>query len=473
MGAIRATTAAVLILFTAVAVAGDCVTMARLISTRASEPNLVAGPAAWSGSVLGVAKTQEGVETAVWFAVYDEALQTLVPDRLIANDSRDIVGLEWTGTEFGLFYRTNTERLHLQRISMMGDPIGGPIAITPGRKVYTGDEIDVEWNAVVDGYVVARDISQGAYKGLWVTFVSRDGTHRADRKLPVFVGPQANLSLSVTDTGVVGVFFTNTSAELLLARLTETGLPVAIAVTPTAGGYIETAALGDLFVVTHSVPNGAKTEIRWLVVDTSHHIVRPEEVLVTGSGDDVWPLALIANDEEIALAYIDAEDRDEPLGTAYRLRRFTAGGTTLSDTNFAAADIGSAARSESSHDFAWTGRSYLQAAFRSTPDRLNSHLLRYCPLRVSVDTDVASGRPGRPVVFTAFPDGGAAAYSYEWVFSNDPLQRVYRTQSVTRTYEEEGTYSAALLVKDSAGSTFSTTYTINVVNSVRRRAARH
>ncbi|MGZ5433073.1 MAG: hypothetical protein ACXWH7_09105, partial [Thermoanaerobaculia bacterium] len=98
MGAIRATAAAVLILFTAVAAIGDCVTTTRLISTRQSQPNLVNGPVAWSGSVLGVAKTQEGVATAVWFAGYSEDLQTLVGDRLIANDSRDIVALEWTGT---------------------------------------------------------------------------------------------------------------------------------------------------------------------------------------------------------------------------------------------------------------------------------------------------------------------------------------------------------------------------------------
>ena len=469
MGAIRATAAAVLILFTAVAAVGECVTTARLISTRSSDPNLVAGPVAWSGSVLGVAKTQEDAPTAVWFAAYDEALQTLVPDRLVANDARDIIGMEWTGTEFGIFYRTNNQRLLLQRVSMTGIPIGGPIGITPARTVYAGDEIDVDWSPALDAYVVARDISQGQHAGLWATFVSRDGTHRADRKLPVFASAQSNLSLSVTDAGIVGLFFQNISGGISFARLTETATPVSNTITSTAGNFIETAAQGNRFIVVHSVADGSTTKIHWLAVDTSHQIVKSDGLLLEGSGADVWPLALIATEDEIALAYVDAENRAEPLDKEYRLRRFTIGGTTITDTYFAAADIGSAQRSESKYDFVWTGSSYLQAAFRSAPDRLNSHLLRYCPLRVEIGTDVAYGRPGQPIVFTAFPDGGAPSYSYEWTFGD--ATRIFRTQSVSRTYEEVGTYTALLTVTDSSGATVTTEYTINVVN-VRRRAVR-
>jgi hypothetical protein len=469
MGAIRATAAAVLILFTAVAAVGQCVTTVRLISTRQSEPNLIAGPVAWSGTVLGVAKSQEGSSTAVWFAGYDESLQTLVSDRLIATDARDIVSLDWTGTEFGLFYRTANQRLHLQRISTTGDRIGGVIPITPGRTVYAGDEIDIEWSPADDAYVVARDISQGQHKGIWVTYVGRDGTHRADRKLPVFAASQSNLSLSVTSTGIAGLFYADFSGGISFARVTETGSVIALGVTTVPGNYIESAAQGNLFIVTHSVETAGKTEIRWLVVDTSHNVIRPDGLLVQGSGDDAWPLALIANDEEIALAYIDAANRGEPNDKAYRLHRFTLDGTTLTDTNFAAADLGAASRSESVHDFVWTGTSYLQAAFRESPDRLNSHLLRYCPLRANIGTDVVYGRPGQPVVFTALPQGGAPGYSYEWTF-DDPT-RIFRSQSVTRTYQETGTYTATLKVIDSAGATDTTTYTVTVI-TVKRRSAR-
>lgn len=466
MGAIRATVVAVLVLFTAVAAMGDCVTSARLISTRQSKPNLISGPVAWSGSVLGVAKTQEDSDSALWFAVYDEALQTLVGDRLIANDSRDIVSLEWTGTDFGLFYRTTNQRMHLQRLTMMGEPIGGPIPITPGRTVYSGDEIDIEWSAVLDAYVVARTISQGQFQGIWVTYVARDGTHRSDRRLPVQAAPQSNLSLSVTNAGVAGLVFANSGNGISLARFTETTTPISITVAETAGNFIETAAVGNQFVIVHAVTSGGKLKVHWLVVDTSHQVLRPDEVLFEGAGDEVWPLALIATEDELAMAYISVKDRLDPLAKEYRLRRMGFDGTMITDNYFAASDLGAATRSESIYDFVWTGASYLQASFRRSPDRLNSHLLRYCPLRARVITDVAFARPGQPVVFTALPDGGTPGYSYEWTFG-DPA-RIVRSQSATRTYDKPGTYTATVKVTDVAGSTYTATHTINVIDSPLR-----
>jgi PKD domain len=469
MGAIRATAAAVLILFTAVAAVGQCVTTSRLISTKTSNPNLVAGPVAWTGSLLGVAKRQSDVDTALWFAVYDENLETVAPDRLVANDLREIVSLEWTGTEFGVFYRTPSSSMNLQRLSLMGDPIGGPIPITPDRTVYSADEIDVEWSTAADAYVIARNISQGRFKGMWVTYVSRDGTHRTDRRLPVFVSSQANLTLAVTSAGVAGLAYQNQSGGISLVRMTETATPVSNSVTGIAGNYIEIAAQGTRFVIVHNVADGSTTELHWLVVDTSFQIVQPDALLLEGSGDDVYPMALVSAGDELALAYVDAEEREDPLNRQYRLRRFTIDGVTLTDTPFAAAEFSSATRSESVYDFVWTGASYLQAAFRSAPDRLNSHLLRYCPLRATISTDVAAGRPGEPVVFTANPAGGVPSYSYAWTFG-DPT-RIFRTQSVARTYEEPGSYTATLTVTDNAGATYTTTYTIDVI-TVRRRAVR-
>lgn len=466
MGAFRAAVAAVLVLFTAVAAMGDCVTTARLISTRQSKPNLISGPVAWSGSVLGVAKTQEDAASALWFAVYDEALQTLIGDRLVATDSRDIVSLEWTGTDFGLFYRTTNQRLHLQRLTMMGEPIGGPIPITPGRTVYSGDEIDVEWSPVLDAYVIGRNISQGQFQGIWVTYVARDGTQRSDRRLPVQAAPQSNLSLSVTNAGVAGLVFANSGNGISLARVTEATTPISITVAQTAGNYIETAAVGNQFVITHALTSGGKLKVHWLVVDTSHQVIRPDEVLFEGAGDEVWPLALVATEEELAMAYISVKDRNEPLAKEYRLRRMGFDGTTITDNYFAASDLGAATRSESIYDFVWTGTSYLQASFRSSPDRLNSHLLRYCPLRARVTTDVAFSRPGQPVVFTALPDGGTPGYSFEWTFG-DPA-RVFRAQTVSRTFDKAGTYTATVTVTDTAGSKYTATHTINVIDSPLR-----
>ena len=209
-------------------------------------------------------------------------------------------------------------------------------------------------------------------------------------------------------------------------------------------------------------------KVHWLIVDTSHQVLRPDELLFEGIGDDVWPVALVATEDELALAYIDRERPRRAADKEYRLRRFNIDGTTITDSFFAASDLGAATRSESIYDFVWTGASYLQASFRRTPDRLNSHLLRFCPLRASVITDVVFGRPGQPIVFTAVPEGGTPGYSYEWTFG-DPT-RIFRSQSVARTYEEAGTYTATLTVTDSAGSKFTTTHTVNVISASPLRA---
>ena len=89
MGAIRATTAAVLIFAFAAVAAADCVTDARQISSRTAVPNLIAGPSAWSGFGLAVAKSEPADRNAIWIAVYDEMLQTLVPDVQVVDDAAD------------------------------------------------------------------------------------------------------------------------------------------------------------------------------------------------------------------------------------------------------------------------------------------------------------------------------------------------------------------------------------------------
>jgi hypothetical protein len=475
MGAIRTAAAVLVMIMAATAAVADCVTEARLIGTRSAVPLLVAGPAAWSGSVLAVAKSQEGSASAIWLSVYDENFNPLAADRLVAMDAREITSLLWTGTEFGLFYRTDNQRLHLQRFSMLGQSIGTPIAITANRTVYVGDEIDIAWSGALDAYVVARVISQGSAKGVYVTLVNRDGTQRSDRQLPVFAASQSNLSIAVTNTGVIGLFFVNLNGTLAYARVNATGTPEVRAITSLAGDFIEATAQDNKFIVTRSVADGSRTVIRWFVVDTSHQVIRPDAVLLEGIGADAWPLSLLATADEIALAYVDSEDRNDTLDNVYRLRRFTVDGTLISDTRFAAADV-SSSRAESTYDFVWTGEAYVGTAVRRSSERLNSYLLRFCPLRVTVTTNVMEGRPGQPVTFTATPEGGVPGYSYAWTFGD--ATRVFRTQSVSRTYDEVGTYTATLTVTDTSGASTTTTYTINVAippepPKPRRRATRH
>ena len=86
MGAIRVTVAAVLMFAVAAVAAAQCVTDAQRISTRLAVPNLIAGPSAWSGFGLAVAKTEDGDPESIWIAVYDEMLHTLVPDTRVVTD---------------------------------------------------------------------------------------------------------------------------------------------------------------------------------------------------------------------------------------------------------------------------------------------------------------------------------------------------------------------------------------------------
>ena len=261
MGAIRATAAAVLILFTAVAAMGECVTAAQPhlhapVASRTSSPDRSPGAAASSASPRPrkTPPPRSGSPSTTKPCRPSSPTASSRTTRATSSVSNGRARSSGSSTA-----RPN-QRLHLQRLTMMGDPIGGPIPITPGRTVYAGDEIEIEWSAAVDAYVVARNISQGQFEGIWVTYVTRDGTHRSDRRLSVLAASQSNLSLSVTNAGVAGLVFANQGDAISLVRITETASPISITVAPTAGNFIETAAVGNQFVITHAVVERREVE---------------------------------------------------------------------------------------------------------------------------------------------------------------------------------------------------------------------
>lgn len=472
MGAFRATAAAVLMFIAAAVSAADCSTGVRLVSSRASSPNLVNGPMAWSGSVLAVAKTQEGAPGAAWISFYNENLENIAADRRIATNAREIHGFVWTGTEFALLYRTDAPSLLLQRLTMLGDPIGAPIAVTPGRTVYSSDEIDIVWSGALDAYVVGRVVSQGSDKGLWITVLEENGTQRSDRLVPVLVSPQSQLQITVTNSGIIGAFFVNLNNNLVFARLRETGPADARVISNVAGTNLTVTAHQEQFVVTRAVEGVDSTDIRWLVVDSSHQIVRADAVLVEATGDSALPLALVSNGTELALSYVDSPEDTGTLDDVYRLRRFTINGTLISDTRFST-DI-SVGRAVTDWPFVWTGSSYIAAPVRASTDRLNSYLTKYCPLRV----DIVGPRTvtvGSTVTFAPAASGGVAPYEYVWSFSNE--NRTDRGETMVRTYTQKGTYVATVTVIDDTGATSTSTLTFEVVDAVpppkpRRRGVR-
>jgi hypothetical protein len=471
MGAIRKAAAVVLILIAAAASAEDCVTDARVLSTRQSVPNLVAGPSAWNGGALAVAKTQEGASGPAWLAVYDENMNPLTADRQVASDAQSLVNLLWNGTEFGLFYRTVNQRLNLLRLDAGGNPIGPAVAITAGKLVYPGDDIDVVWSSALNAYAVGRIISQGTFKGFWLTLVERNGAERSDRPATVTTPTKPYLDMAVTASGVIGAFFNNALGSLVFARATGEG-SITVRTMTEAGEYNEATAKDGLFFVMRSAPPGGDTtRIRWFVVDTSQQIVRPDAVFLEPSGDIAWPLSLIAYDEGLALAYLDAPQRTRTNDGSYRLRRFTSNGTVISDTLFAAADF-ALGRAQSSYPIVWTGESFYSAAVQTATDRLNSYLLRYCPLQTQIhlSTPTSIVRVGTPVTFSASTSGGVPDYQYGWIFPGEFLPKP--GSSIVWEFDRPGTYDVTLRVTDFNGTVVFETITVTVIRP-KTRAVRH
>ncbi len=471
MGAIRATAVAGLILIGAGVAAAECVTGVRLLSTSASVPNLVAGPIAWSGNVLAVVKTEEGVPGAVSVAIYGDGMETIEPDRFVASDARSFYALIWTGTEFGLFYRNTSQGLNLQRLTMLGTPVGAPIAITPGRPVFAGDRVQVRWSPVHDAYVVVRFVSQSNARGLYITMIEKNGSQRSDRPVFVEVAQSSPVALGVTGAGVIGVVFVTTNDQIALAIARgSTDSPVVRQLLSGAPEQIVVAARNEQFIVVRTALSSGKSVIRWLIADPSHQIVRPDALLVAIPGDDVHPQELVITDDELALSYVHSPIPIETLDDTFRLRRFTFTGALIGDTMFAATDL-SAARAVTPYPFVWTGTSYIAAPVRASSDRLNSYLVRYCPLRVEI-LGPRVVLAGDTVTFAPSPDGGVPGYTYEWRFSHESRVERGTVTPVQRTFTETGTYTATLTVTDSTGVVTTTTFTFEVVK-LRRRGVRN
>jgi hypothetical protein len=472
MAAIRATTAAFVIFLAAAAAAQECVSDARVIGSRGAVPELVAGPSAWNGTLLAVAKTEEGAPNAIWLALYSEALEPLVGDRLVVTDaiSEDLIALNWTGEEFNLFYRSTTERIHLQRITPFGERIGGPIVINPNRRSRASDELAAVWSPALDATVVVQHIASGTSRGIYVTFVERSGAVREDQRLVAAPVNTSDLAVAVTSSGVVGIFFVGEDdLKIWLATLVPGDRVPDIHSTGIAGTVFTAAALGERFAVVRQDGEGEAAKLRWFVIDTSHTIVRADALLVDSTpGTELQPLTLISNGSELALTY-----RGQ-LGL--RLRRFTIGGTLLSDAPFASSRLG-ATSAISAFPPAWTGTSYVIAPVRAIS--LTSYLVRYCPMRVQITVPPIVG-VNEQVLLIGTVSGGNGPYEFEWTISRDP-GGPRRQEAIQRTFPTTGPRTLTLTVTDNDGNSSTAEVTIEVTDTPppppppppRRRSVRH
>lgn len=460
-------------LVTAAAVqAADCVSKTQLIATRGFAPNRVAGPVAWNGNVLAVAKTETSSPKAIYVRLYNDQLDPVTDDVRIADSSFDgPASIFWTGNEFGVFYLTPDRRIRLQLISASGNPLSGGATITPNHAVFPDDEFEVVWDPTRQAYAMVRSITQGGDKGLWLILIERDGRTRADRRIELFPDKPAQPRIAVTDSGVIGVFYIHSiTRELTLLRVdADDVLHPTVPVATTPGRAIDVHSRNDLFGVVRRIDIPAnRTEIRWLVLDDQGAIIVGDRQLAVSRGADVAPIALGGNDQEWALSYADS-----PLGFDldrgdYRLLRFSTAGGQISNTFFSTET--SRSNVIGTDPFVWTGASYVSSAefFVSVNEGSDSYLVSHCPIQASVTVSLPVVRLFQPVTFTPTVQGGKGPFRYDWDFGDRSIGIGAPT---SHTYQHTGLYTVILTVTDAAGGQSVTTINV-LVTLPKTRAVR-
>ena len=363
MNGLRTTVTAVLMVIAAVAAEGQCVSDARVISTRQSVPNLVAGPAAYGNGVLALAKSERGTRR-IYVATYDQNFNQLSGDVLLADNAADgPLHLIWNGVDFGLFYRTvSPQRLMLQRISVAGQPIGGPIPVS-SRTIDVTEDVDVVWSAALNAYAIATTYEPGSSKDVWVTVMNREGLVLRDLPTNVFATKdEAFLNIAVTSDGTIGVFYrSDVDESIYFARIVATAAGAPVDQVWSSGRDLEVVAHGNRFYLTKTIEVGGKTEVRWLVLESTGAVVVPDSLLFRGSDIAVRPVSFISTGTELAIAYIDSALGFDVDSGELRMRRFTPSGALISDALFVSADpLQRFALAE--HEIVWTGSAFITPA---------------------------------------------------------------------------------------------------------------
>lgn len=463
--AMRYAFAVILLCATVDAGAQVCVSATALVSQRAVFPNRYAGPIAWNGSALGVAKTETGPANSLWFVLHDEEFNLLRNDVKVADSSLDgPFRLIWTGLDFGLFYFTPERNLMMRRIGGDGEPIGPVIPVTPNHNTFAEDEFDVIWDRTRGAYLVLRTITQGFERGMWLSMLNPDGSVRFDRLVYFFVAAPALPRLAVADNGTIGIFFEHATVPgtSFMRFDVNDRFQAPVPISSRHSLQLVVAARGNTFgVAKQTEAAGGTTEVRFLTVDTNATTVLSERTLVAPRGIDVAPVALLPVNNEWALSYNDSVLGFRELRGEYRLRRFTPAGATLSDTQFSPDPLRSTFLTP--FPFVWTGRSYMTAVslFISRNDGTDSYLIRHCPLAATASADRPLARVLEPITFNAAASGGTQPYRFEWHFGDRDQIEVGPTR--IHSYDRPGTYTVTLTTTDQAGAVSITTVQVRVV----------
>ena len=461
MLALRAAVAgAVIILSTLAAATAACVTAAPQLRNIAETPTLVPGPAAWTGFFLIASSHSEPGQT-VWIALYtEEGLEIAAPREILPFWTIGPLALAWNGSEAALFYKT-ADDLFLQRLSAEGNPIGEPIVVESEQRVSPGEALDVAWSASHGAWLVGR--RRGSDPSFYSMLVAPDGTVLVE-ELFAFER-DGTVRAAVTAGGVAGVFASGREGKLRYSRVGPAKDEVFI--VPAVGGDFVLAARGEEFVFLQAREDGGHTSIHYFTVDAqSAEVSAAVELIDNGGG--LIPLSVVARQDEIALAYLDAPDGFDAKSVTYRVRRFAPDGSFIADTDFGLGEPG-LQRHYSEWPMAWTGSAYVNVVGRGVvPDKPGTFLYRLCPLEASIEAPLGV-RVGATVAFSAVVDGGFGEYEHLWNFGDRNSSKQAAPEHV---YDKPGTYTLRLTVEDATGTMVERRQSV-IVGEGKRRAARH
>jgi hypothetical protein len=455
-------------LLSAVIAEADCVS--KIQDTSSGVINRIGPAIAWSGTNVGIAKTDIAAADAISFGLYSEDLAALTGDRAIAPTSFDGPdALLWNGTDFGLFYRNRSAtQIQLRRISASGQPSSASVPVAATHSLSGDAEYDVIWDPTRQAYLMGLNVPTGIDKGLWFIIMNTDGTTRLEQQVSTVVGRPASPHLAVNAHGVVAFAFARPEAILVqLIDATNTGGVIQPFLT---AHDVRIASDGVNFIGIGSAPvTGIAKQLDWTLIDERGIVGVRQSRLVTARGAEIAPVSVMWNPtmKEWALAYLDSLYGFSEIPGDYRLKRFTVSGATISDSMFSPdALISSFSTTE---PFVWTGTSYISAAVRR--NSAASYAIRVCPLRASIATASPSVQPTKPVTFMAVVEGGSQSHlTYEWDLGD--FKTTKTGQTISHAYTQFGVYTVTLRVTDAVGSTTVTTYQVHVVQSKRRAVGR-
>jgi hypothetical protein len=467
MRQVRAAAAAAVLLFLITAPAfGQCVSSVTTLSERGDDPRFLAGPTAWNGHILAVAGTELDREE-FHVILYDEHGNRLAHNEKIRSTGTDLLEVIWTGAEFGVFSITEDGVLGLTRVGTDGKVIGPRILPIEKIELGTDEPVEVLWSSMLHRYVVAHtEINAAGDRTVFVTLLQQDGRLSGQTLITDEARIDSFVRIAIASTGTIGVFFEHERSREVVYVALDGDRKSGPLLIWTPGEDIVVAARNDEFALLRRVLNQGDWIVRWMTIDTSGELVRPDSRLNAGISGDVEPLFLIGRDSEYALSYLEWA---EGLGVGepvYRLLRFGPDEEPISDTTFSAAAGTRRRRERTDFGFVWTGRAYLSLASNENGDDNDTFLVRLCPLHASISAP-RSARPSQLVSFMASVDGGVPGYTYAWTWSGGSAQGPVLETS----FANYGVEEIHLTVRDATGTETKDTFLLTI-NQTRRRPVR-